>query len=132
MNNSGSDFSGVKVGDRLWLRTDCYEGWVNVTDKKVNATYPITFEFFVDGLKYRTCITLSGRVQPNGPQVLFYDKVEIIPPPRPKRLVKTTIEVRPYYSKDYGGMGLTTFGLDDTQWTNWLGPVQTIEIEVEE
>ena len=128
--NSGSDFSGVKVGDRLWLRTDCYEGWVNVTDKKVNATYPITFEFFVDGLKYRTCITLSGRVQPNGTQVLFYDKVEITPPPRPKRMVKKMVMVRPF---NFGSnlLKVTSEDLHDNS-TRWCGPVQLIEIEVEE
>ena len=128
--NSGSDFSGVKVGDRLWLRTDCYEGWVNVTDKKVNATYPITFEFFVDGLKYRTCITLSGRVQPNGTQVLFYDKVEIVPPPRPKRMVKKTMMVRPYLSDNR--IKLATLYLNATNDFRYCGPAQPIEIEVEE
>ena len=124
--NNGSDFSGVKVGDRLWLRCDRYEGPC-IVDIAPNANY-----FRVSYPEWVQTVYTNGRINLNGPQVLFYDKVEIIPPPRPKRLVKTTIEVRPYYSKDYGGMGLTTFGLDDTQWTNWLGPVQTIEIEVEE
>ena len=123
--NSGSDFSGVKVGDRLWF----LDQQVDVVSVDYTQFNPLRV-LLLSG--YALECSLRGRLFPDGPQVLFYDKVEITPPPRPKRLVKTTIEVRPYYSKDYGGMGLTTFGLDDTQWTNWLGPVQTIEIEVEE
>lgn len=77
MNNSGSDFSTVKVGDRLWLRDNLYEGWVNV-----KAVYLTNFRVFVNS--YEAWVSKDGKWADDGPQVLFWDKVEIIPPPRPK------------------------------------------------
>ena len=126
--NSGSDFSGVNVGDRLWLRISRYEGMTEVVEKYKSTLMVIC----IDGCKH--IIDYAGKEYPDGPQVLFYSKVEIIPPPRPKRLVKKTIEMRPYcdgagtvwLSAEYSGFGTLGFG-----WV-WCGPVQPIVIEVEE
>ena len=131
MNNSGSDFSGVKVGDRLWLRVDKYEGPVEVEAFEVKTVRVYLLE--ESAIKTFYWIPSNGRIVQNGPQVLFYDKVEIIPPPRPKRLVKKTMMVRPYGATFPYGLSIA---LEQKQFdrTNcqWLGPVQTIEIEVEE
>ena len=125
--SSGSDFSGVKVGDRLWYLN--HE--VPVVSINATARYPI--QVLGKGARAE-CFTLEGQVSADGPQVLFWDKVEIVPPPRPKRLVKKTIEVRPYRTMDSVVMVHNThFNLYDFRmgW-KWCGPVQTIEIEVEE
>ena len=172
--NSGSDFSGVKVGDRLWY-----------VDKEVEVTkvcQGLMFPIIADGESF----TLEGQVSQGGPQVLFYDKVEIVPPPRPKlnpekceackkadslhkfvpaggayftenrveyllsnhlrkyhctcekspsteprpkKLVKTMIEVRPYLRSD-GSLAALSPTMSASP--NWCGPAQAIEIEVEE
>ena len=123
--NSGSDFSTVKVGDRLWLRDNLYEGWVTV-----KAVYPTNFRVFVNS--YEAWVSKDGKWADDGPQVLFYDKVEIVPPPRPKRMVKKTVMVRPYWiSSLKNAMGILVEPSDDPNM-RWCGPVQPIEIEVEE
>ena len=130
MNNSGSDFSGVKVGDRLWLRVDKYEGPVEVEAFEVKTVRVYLLE--ESAIKTFYWIPSNGRIVQNGPQVLFYDKVEIIPPPRPKRMVKKTIEVRPYQSV-LGRIYLDdNYGLSRVAERDYCGPEQTIEIEVEE
>ena len=125
MNNSGSDFSTVKVGDRLW-----YMDKEVVIDTVFHVNfYPIYFR--CNETPHR--IDFTGKENAGGPQVLFYSKVEIIPPPRPKRLVKKTIEVRPFYACVSGFLMVEeNQGSWDAAETNWCGPVQSIEIEVEE
>ena len=118
--NSGSDFSTVKVGDKLWLRDNLYEGWVNV-----KAVYPTNFRVFVKS--YEAWVSKNGKWADDGPQIIFYSKVEIAPPPRPKRMVKKTIEVVPYTLID--GVLRVSVILDTP---HQVGPVQPIEIEVEE
>ena len=127
MTNSGSDFSGVKVGDRLWLRMNSYDGEVTVAG--IDCT-SITVHIGVVGW-YPVCLALNGTMDKHGPQVLFYDKVEIIPPPRPKRMVKKTIEVRPYKSESSPLLYIATCDMNRVFVSlNWCGPVQTIVIEV--
>lgn len=123
MTDSGSDFSTVKVGDRLY-----YMDKEVVIDTVFTVTfYPIHFR--CGETPHR--IDFTGKENAGGPQVLFYQPVTIVPPPRPRRLVKKTIEVRPY---TYGSIiGFTAFDLDRKETHGafkWLGPVQSIEIEV--
>lgn len=126
MNNSGSDFSTVKVGDRLWLRDNLYEGWVTV-----KAVYPTNFRVFVNS--YEAWVSKDGKWADDGPQIIFYSKVEIFPPPRPKRMKKVKVVVRPYRyeGKIYfkSGEDLMPHAEDESLF---CGPVQPIEIEVEE
>lgn len=123
--SSGSDFSGVKVGDRLWLRDNWYEGFV-----KVNAIYSDSINVIgISSPHASRASKVGGKWADDGPQVLFYDKVEIVPPPRPKRMVKKTVMMRPFtpsYGIDLAPKSCFGAGLA------WCGPVQTIEIEVEE
>ena len=127
MNNSGSDFSGVKVGDRLWyidreveVISICHTRDYPILVKNRESTYTASFKH-------------NGSERNGGPQVLFWDKVEITPPPRPKRLVKKTIEVRPIMTTLWG---LVIRSKDEYHFENpdaqCVGPVQPIEIEVEE
>ena len=121
--NSGSDFSTVKVGDRLWLRDNLYEGWVTV-----KAVYPTNFRVFVNS--YEAWVSKDGKWADDGPQIIFYSKVEIIPPPRPRRLVKKTVEIIPCI---FSGDNLQYIKrADSCGGYKPNGPIQTIEIEVEE
>ena len=127
MNNSGSDFSTVKVGDRLWLRDNWYEGFV-----KVNAIYSDSINVIgISSPHASRASKVGGKWADDGPQVLFWDKVAIVPLPRPKRMVKKTVMVRPYRyeGKIYfkSGEDLMPHAEDESLF---CGPVQPIEIEV--
>ena len=76
--NSGSDFSGVKVGDSLWYM----DKEVRVVEVDYSDNYPL----LVRDIVTERCLAYSFKGQDctDGPQVLFYSKVEITPPPRPK------------------------------------------------
>lgn len=125
MNNSVSDFSGVKEGDKLWMRSDEHEGEV-IVDMVENTAVRVYYANIYNQTITRWLST-HGRFYPNGPQVLFYDKVKITPPPRPRRMVKKTIEVRPYLDPH-------TQTIEVTSHLNcvldYCGPIQKIEIEV--
>ena len=120
--NSGSDFSGVKVGDRLWYM----DKEVQIVEVDPNSIYSL---LFIHNGSVHSATTL-GKEHNGGPQVLFWDKVEIAPPPRPRRLVKKTVEVRPYLSDNR--IKLATLYLNATNDFRYCGPIQPIEIEVEE
>ena len=123
MNNSGSDFSTVKVGDRLWF-LDQQVDVVDIDRTNISPLRVLLLSGYALECSFRGCLF------PDGPQVLFYDKVEIVPPPRPKRMVKKTIEVRPYLSDNR--ITLTTLYFNTMDDFRYCGPVQPIEIEVEE
>ena len=118
--NSGSDFSTVKVADRLWVRKDSYEGPA-VVYALLDVTVTLNF-----GADLFSCY-YDGKMWSDGPQVLFYSKVEIVPPPRPVRMVKKTVMVRPYLDPH-------TQTIEVTSHLNcvldYCGPIQKIEIEV--
>ena len=78
----------VKVGDRLW--SALVGDWVLVTSLRENGgveVYPISalLERTGESLTY----TQKGQYFDGGCQVLFWDKIELgPPPPKPKRKVK--------------------------------------------
>lgn len=82
-----NDFSGAKVGDRVW---DYLYGWGEIIDVNPSNDYPIRAEFKGHTASY----TLSGFFSRDymNPS-LFHDEVKITPPPRPKRKVKKPISV---------------------------------------
>ena len=124
MTDSGSDFSTAKVGDRLWLRDNFYEGWVEVV-----TIYPTCFKVSA-GPSFEHWLSKSGKWADDGPQVLFWAPVIIDPPPRPKRTTKKTVMVRPYLLDNR--IKLATLYLNATNDFRYCGPIQPIEIEVEE
>lgn len=124
MTNSGSDFSTVKVGDRLWLRHIWYEGGCTVKKLCPPDMLQITY-----GDSSLHIFIRTGRAHITGPQVLFWAPVTIDPPPRPRSLVKKTIEVRPYidsYSNQIFLAANNELHVD----LPWCGPTQTLIIEV--
>lgn len=129
MTNNGSNFSSVKVGDRLWLRIATFEGWGTVS--RVTLDPPPYSSICVSYSSYPNMIwiTKNGKEYSHGSQVAFWDEVHIIPPSRPKRLVKKMMKVRPYQYED--NLRLSDSHLNN-DYINWCGPIQTIEIEVEE
>lgn len=83
-----NDLTGVRVGDKLWDAAE--EEWVEVTSIG-SATYPIVVR---NKNGHFTACTLSGLVcTDSGTPRYYWDKVKIIPPPRPKRKVKKTVEL---------------------------------------
>ncbi len=83
-----NDLTGVRVGDKLW---DAAEGeWVEVTSIG-SDTYPIVVK---NENRHFTACTLSGLVYADsGIPRYYWDEIKIIPPPRPKRKVKKTVEL---------------------------------------
>ena len=84
------DFSSVKVGDRLWLMSAAYNGWV-VIKKNGSGEYPL-YVHYEGQDSYWGCLNFSGQCVKDGPQCLFWDEVIIIPPPKPKKKVTETLE----------------------------------------
>ena len=83
-------FSGIKVGDRVW---SLQHGWMKVVDldtysisgistigvKKENSVNRISY--YKDGKFYHADTFQS----------LFWDEVKIVPPPKPKKIVKKEV-----------------------------------------
>lgn len=123
------DFSGVKVGDRLWVRVNNYEGWGTVNTVNIGCVYAIDVSYNGE----TTSFTAYGRYMVEKPQCLFWDKPTIIAPPRPKRMKKVMVEVRPYMpattTKEFD---LIPHPKSVATNVRWCGPIQTIEVEVNE
>lgn len=78
-------FDGIKVGDRVY---DMRWGWGEVVNVG-GGNYPISVDFEP---RIRTSFCMDGKWTDDSLQTLFWSKPEFIPPPRPKRVVKRTIE----------------------------------------
>lgn len=126
-----NDLTGVRVGDKLW---DAAEGeWVEVISINGSATYPIAVKNenrYINGCTMSGCSWLDG-----GVPRYYWDKVEIIPPPRPKRKVKKTVEL---WANIYPNGGMLTWDTkkdaDSNASSNRLGEAHHIihEYEAEE
>jgi hypothetical protein len=83
----------VKVGDRLWS-VACGKFCVVEAMDKTEADYPIVAK--------EDSWTTDGKLYSYLARDLYWDKVEIIPPPKPKKMVKKSgwINVYPAYWKD--------------------------------
>lgn len=80
MNTANTDdFSVAKVGDRVWVRVEIYNGWGEVIDTDSLLDYPVEVRY----LDKTTCFTAQGHILKLGPQCLFWSKPEIIAPLRP-------------------------------------------------
>jgi len=90
MCDSASDFSGVKVGDKLWSVQlgECEVTHAPQTDKDRIICCPMYCCH--DSL----CYSQDGKLMDNHPvQSLFWARPEIIAPPKPKRKVVKTVEL---------------------------------------
>lgn len=81
------DLDKLKVGDKLW---DAKFGWGEVDKISMDEldNRPIKIKFF-SGMAW---FTTNGSELSHYNQTLFYDEISFAPPPRPKRLVKKTVE----------------------------------------
>lgn len=113
-------FQGIRVGDKIWT---IQEGWTEVENiNKEGDTYQIetTNEDY----------TIEGKyLEEDQHQSAFWSDPGIVAPPRPKRMKKVTIEVRPYW---YKGMLWLDYTKLPASHDDYCGPVQTITVEVEE
>ena len=130
MTNSGSDFSTVKIGGTLYyMSMPC-----KVIEVNYIQDYPLRCELS-NATGRKLAFSIHGQEYIDGPQVLFWSDPHVVAPPRPRRLVKKTMMVRPFLNEvDYDGSYLIDIvckGLDATN-RDWCGPIQSIEIEVEE
>lgn len=113
-----SYFDGIKVGDKIWT---IQEGWTKVIQ--------VCCETFST---VKECYYADGNFNKNDAhQSAFWSDPGIIAPPRPKRLVKKTIEVGPYIHDD-GKIYLAAQPHTRAHLLSFCGPVQTVEVEVEE
>ena len=87
------DFSSVKVGDRLWLHSSYYIGWVTVAAISTNAEsyYPIKVVCTGPSMRYES-ISKHGHISELGPQCLFWAEPTVIAPPKPKQKMVRVIE----------------------------------------
>ena len=88
MCDSASDFSGVKVGDKLWSVQlgECEVTHAPQTDKDRIICCPMYCCH--DSL----CYSQDGKLMDNHPvQSLFWSRPEIIAPPKPKRKVINSV-----------------------------------------
>ena len=85
------DFSSVKVGDRLWLHSNYYVGWVMVDAISTNAKSSYPIKVICTDIRYES-ISKHGHISEFGPQCLFWSEPTIIPPPKPKKIVTKTLE----------------------------------------
>ena len=89
-------FENAKVGDKVyWLTLGMWGEVVNIIpayreERQLEVRFAdagrVSFYWFT-----RSC--RSGRIV-GEPQTLFWDEVKIVPPPRPKRMVKKEIKAR--------------------------------------
>lgn len=85
MNNT--DFSNVKVGDVVWVYNN-----VELASKRTAVRKVQHQMFYITG--YSDPFSFSGGIHLNISGLrCFWDKVEIVAPPRPKKMVKKTVEV---------------------------------------
>lgn len=120
-----SYFDGIKEGIKIYT-VDA--GWVEVFEIKDHYMRHNIYTRDNEG----TCRQYSyeGVRIGNTLQTAFWDKVEIIPPPRPKRSKKVKIEVRPLRSPD--GDIFVLNGNPSPFSGGICGPAQIIEVEVED
>lgn len=122
-----SYFDGIRKGDHIWT---IQEGWTEVLfiNRNPNDLRPIATKrhiYALDGKFYNTDFHQSA----------FWSDPGIVTPPRPKRMKKVKVEVRPYKLSDIGALCLITRPSANgtlSDGSEWLGPVQTIDIEVED
>ena len=86
-------FSNAKVGDRIW---NVVQGWGEVVQIDNDPIYPLGIQF-ENGITEKFTLDGKGNRRDKYP-CLYWDEIKIIPPPKPKRKVKKTVEgfARPF------------------------------------
>jgi len=83
-----TDFSSARVGDRVW---EVRWGWGTVVSIKTDNSYPVNVELDIGGGEFN--FTFDGKFESTDLHPsLFWDKILFVVPPRPKRMVKKTLE----------------------------------------
>lgn len=80
-------FSNAKVGDRIW---NVVQGWGEVIQIDNDPIYPLGIQF-ENGIAEKFTLDGKGNRRDKYP-CLYWDEIKIIPPPKPKRKVKKTVE----------------------------------------
>ncbi len=82
-------FENIKIGDKVW---SLFHGWGRVIEfsafKQLGIEFGEERNYF---LWFEVSGTLKGSVYHR--QVLFWDEIQIVAPPRPKRKVKKQLEI---------------------------------------
>ena len=125
-----ADFSTARVGDKVW---HIHKGWGKIVDQ-----YESYIVFAPDNVPNDTtrCNVSDGRwissdVEPS----LFWGPITITEPPAPIRMKKVKVTVVPYRDESLTtkmGICTTTGYIGPTISSMQCGPLQEIEIEVED
>lgn len=108
MCGSESDFSGVKVGDKLWS--------VQLGECEVVRVDSNVWPCVCQGAGGMECYTSDGKVVATDAfPSLFWSRPEIIAPPKPKRRVVKTVEA---WANVYPGGNLSPL-FDSVEYANW-------------
>jgi hypothetical protein len=80
-------FRDAKVGDRIW---NVVQGWGEVIQIDNDPIYPLGIQF-ENGITEKFTLDGKGNRRDKYP-CLYWDEIQITPPPKPKRKVKRTVE----------------------------------------
>ena len=129
-----SDFSKARVGDRVWspFGPECAEGETNGEIVKLDATWD-GFTVETDDLVRRHFWRNGFYCRNDSFPSLFWARPKIEIPPPPKRMKQVIVEVRPYRERMTGSYNMTSNSEDYPSFRQlWCGPIQTIEVEVDD
>lgn len=81
-------FRDAKPGQKVWC---VLNGWGVI--KSINKSWGFPVRVYFEHIDYEVGYTYDGKLFDNNKNpCLFWDEIQITPPPKPKRKVKKTIE----------------------------------------
>lgn len=120
-----SYFDGIRKDDRVW---DVRYGWGTVrnVDKDIYS-----IEVLFDCKQIQTYLNDGRPFENYQHPTLFWSDPGIVAPPRPRRMKKVKVEVRPYLNKNENKIWLWgDLNRENNPHGKWIGPVQFVEIKV--
>jgi hypothetical protein len=119
-------FRDAKPGQKVWC---VLNGWGVI--KSINNSWGFPVRVYFEHIDYEVGYTYDGKLYDNNENpCLFWDEIQITPPPKPKRKVKKTVVVWLNPKAIINGNG-GCFYLTDDPTKEYLKPA-TLTYEIEE